>query len=241
VKAARIGLAAAAAAAAVAATAALPARAADECRGLQVCLPVAGPWVVVPPVGQVPVEYELRCPLPAYVVAGVDARLASLGIDVSFRGETGSPVGPGVTTGNALLFTAVSTGPGGRPTSFRPFIGCVPASGGGGRALTTFTATRPGGLRPSRLVERTVVTRPVSSGRTVVTVRCSRDLRLVGGAHAVAFRTAEPPPPRLLTAVRVVRSAVGNAIVARVTVAPGALGGVRAEVQVQALCRKAAS
>jgi hypothetical protein len=240
VKVLRIGLAAAAAAAVVAA-AAVTARAADECRGLQVCLPVAGPWVVVPPAGQLPVEYELRCPLPAYVVAGVDARLADIGIDVSFRGETGSPVGPGVTTGNALLFTAFSTGPGPAPTSFRPFVGCVPASGGGGRALTAFTATRPGGLRPARLVERTVVTRRVPAGGAVVTVHCPRGLRLVGGAHAVAFRTAEPPPLRLLTAVRVVRSAAGNAVVARVTVAPGALGGARAEVQVQALCRKAAS
>ena len=236
-----IGFVAAAAAAAIAATAAGPARAADECRGLQVCLPVAGPWVVVPPAGQLPVDYELRCPLPAYVVAGVDARLASVGIDVWFRGETGSPVGPGVTTGNALLFTAVSTGPGRGPTSFRPFIGCVPASGGGGRALTAFAAARPGGRRPARLVERTVVTRRVRAGETVMTVRCPRGLRLVGGAHAVAFRTAEPPPPRLLTAVRVVRSAVGTAIVARVNVAPGVLGGVRAEVQVQAQCRKAAS
>jgi len=240
VKAMRIGLAAAAAAA-IMATAAVPASAADECRGLQVCLPVAGPWVVVPPAGQVPVEYELRCPLPAYVVAGVDARLASLGIDVSFRGETGSPVGPGVTTGNALQFTAFSTGPGRGPTSFRPFIGCVPAGGGGGRALTAFTATPPGGLRPTRLVERTVVSRRVSAEGAVVTARCPRGSVLVGGAHAVAFRTAEPPPLRLLTAVRVVRSAVGNAIVARVIVAPGALGGARAEIQVQALCRKAAS
>jgi len=24
-------------------------RAADECRGLQVCLPVTGPWVAIPP------------------------------------------------------------------------------------------------------------------------------------------------------------------------------------------------
>ena len=53
------------------------ARAADECRGLQVCLPVPGPWVAIPvPTGSgVPtVTWELRCPLRGYIVGR--ARLA---------------------------------------------------------------------------------------------------------------------------------------------------------------------
>jgi hypothetical protein len=233
----RLGLAVAVAA--IAAAAAGPAVAADECRGLQVCLRVAGPWVVVPPSGRAPVEYELRCPLPGYVVAGVDVRLADAEIDVSFRGETGSPVAPGVTTSSALLFTARSTSLTRRPSSFRPFIGCVPTSGGGGRAQTAFTATPPGGLRPTRPLERVVVTRRVSEGSAVVRARCTRGGRLLGGAHAVAFRTEAPPDARALAAVRVARSIRAGAVVARVVAAHGSLGGARAELQLHAVCRKA--
>ena len=110
-------------AAVLAGTAAAPAGAADECNGLRVCLPVSGPWVAVAQGGA---EYELRCPRQGYIVAGTDARLASRDIDVSFRGETGSPVAPGVTTRAAVLFRAISTGT--TPTSFRPFIGCIPTA-----------------------------------------------------------------------------------------------------------------
>lgn len=236
----RKGLVLAVVVAAIAAAVAVPAVAADECRGLQVCLPVDGPWVVVPPSDRPPVEYELRCPLPGYVVAGVDVRLAEAEIDVSFRGETGSPVAPGVTTRQALLFTARSTAPSRRPSSFRPFVGCVPTSGGGGRAQTAFTATPPGGLRPTRPLERIVVTRRVREGSAVVRARCPRGARLLGGAHAVAFRTETPPAAGILAAVRVARSVAGGAVVAHVSIAAGSLGGTRAELQLHAVCRKPA-
>lgn len=224
--------------AAIAAIAAVPAGAADECRGLRVCLPVGGPWVAVPAAGAV--DYELRCPLPRYVVAGVDVRLADAEIDVAFRGEVGAPVGPGVTTRSSALFTAVSTAAVRRPTSFRPFVGCVPRSGGGGRSQTAFRAPPPGGLRPTFPVVRLVVGRRVVEGRSVVTARCPRGSRLLGGSHAVAFRTKEPPSSRLLAAVRVQRSLAAGAVVARVAVAAGVLSGVRAEIQLHAICRKGA-
>ncbi len=123
---------------------------ADECRGLQVCLPVPGPWVAIPAPsgGGVPsVTWQMRCPLRGYIVAGIDARVSDRSIDVSIRGENGAPVSPGVTTGREVLFTAVYTGGGRRATSFRPFIGCVPTSGGGGRGQTSVrrtTAFAPG-------------------------------------------------------------------------------------------------
>ncbi len=222
----------------IAATAAIPAGAADECQGLQVCLPVHGPWVAVPAVGAV--DYELRCPLPRYVVAGLDARLADAEIDVAFRGEVGAPVGPGVTTRSAALFTAMSTAAVRRPTSFRPFVGCIPASGGGGRSQTAFLATPPGGRRPTFPLMRAVVGRRVGEGRSVVAARCPRGSRLLGGSHAVAFRTKEPPSPRLLAAVSVQRSVSAGAVVARVTVAAGVLSGARAEIQLHAICRRGA-
>ena len=95
----RVVLTIGAALVAVCALTAGSARAADECKGLQTCLPVEGPWVVVPPGG---VDWELACPIPGYIVGGTDARVAALDVDVSFRGETGSPVAPGVTTHRSL-------------------------------------------------------------------------------------------------------------------------------------------
>ena len=83
------------------------ARAADECKGLQVCVPVEGPWVTVSSAGA---DWELPCPLPGYIVGGTDARVTTVDVDVSFRGETGSPVGPGVTTKRSLVFHGVRTG-----------------------------------------------------------------------------------------------------------------------------------
>ena len=224
---------------AIALAVATAATAADECRGLQVCLPAAGPWVVVP-AGGAPVEYLLACPLRGYVVAGVDARLADAEVDVAFRGETGSPVGPGVTTGQALLFSARSTAAVPRPSSFRPFVGCIPTGGGGGRAQTAYSAAPAGGIRPSRPLERVVVTRPLREGTTVVRLRCPRGGRLLGSAHAVSFRTRKPPSRPLLEAVSVSRAVSGGVVVARAVAAAGSLEGTAPELQLHALCRKAA-
>ena len=49
---------------------------------------------------------SLRARSPGYVVAGTDARVATGDVDVSFRGEIGSPVGPGVTTHRSVVFHA---------------------------------------------------------------------------------------------------------------------------------------
>ena len=51
---------------------AAPAGGANECDGLMVCVPVAGPWVVVPAATGVPrqrVEFQLTCPR-GHVVGG---------------------------------------------------------------------------------------------------------------------------------------------------------------------------
>jgi hypothetical protein len=63
-----------------------------ECQGLMVCVPVKGPWVVVPTAQSVPrrqVEYQLSCPR-GYVVGGLDAELSNRAIDVSFLGKVGA-------------------------------------------------------------------------------------------------------------------------------------------------------
>jgi len=219
--------------AAVAGIAVPSAGAADECKGLRVCLPLAGPWVVVPAGG---VDYELACPLAGYIVAGTDARVATRDVDVSFRAETGSPIGPGVTTRRSVVFQATRTRSGAGPSSFRPFIGCIPTRGGGGRALTSVSAGSPG-VKPSQPVRSVVVSRPLRARSLVVRVVCPSGSRLVGSTHAVAFRQQLSPSEAMLGAVHVNRAVVDGVLVARVT--STAAAGPRAEVQVRALCARA--
>ena len=116
---------------AVVAASAAPAHAAtNECRGLQTCIRVPGPWVLVPAHGRA--EYLLTCPHGRSVVAGLDAQASSRDVRVSFDGRIGAPVSPGVTTTRYALFRAVSTS--GRAETFQPRLGCVPLAGGGGRS-----------------------------------------------------------------------------------------------------------
>jgi len=207
--------------------------AADECKGLRVCLPVAGPWVVVPSGG---VEYELACPLPGYIVAGTDARVATRDVDVVFRAETGSPVGPGVSTRRSVVFQAARTVPAAGPSSFRPFIGCIPTRGGGGRALTS-VAAGPSGLKPGQPVRSIVVERPVRGSLFAIRVACPSGSSPIGSTYAVAFRQKLAPSRAMLGAVAVRRVVVDRAVVARVTATAAA--GPRAEVQVRVLCARA--
>jgi hypothetical protein len=217
------------------------ARAADECRGLQVCLPVPGPWVAIPARtgdGVASATWEMRCPLRGYIVAGIDARVSDRAIDVSIRGENGAPVSPGVTTGRAVLFTAVYTGPARRTTTFRPFIGCVPTSGGGGRGQTSvrkLAAFAPGKPLDRRVVER----RLVSGGSVRVTTRCPAGARLLGTQSAYAFRLEAAPGATLLNAVGVRRTAVGRLATAVGTVAASVPRQIPVLLQLHALCTKA--
>lgn len=216
------------------------ARAANECKGLQVCLPVAGPWVAIPapPRGALStVVWEMRCPLRNYIVAGIDARVSDRSIDISIRGENGAPVSPGVTTGRAVLFTAVYTGGAAKATSFQPFVGCVPTSGGGGRGETS--VKRAAAFPPARPIDRRVVTRRLVSGATVRVVgRCPAGTRLLGADHAYAFRVGAEPGETLIDAVRVRRALAGRSVTAVATVAASVPQALRVELQLHALCTK---
>jgi hypothetical protein len=218
---------------AVAGLSAVPAEAADECAGLRVCLPVAGPWVVVPAGG---VEYELSCPLSGYIVAGTDARIATADVDVTFGAELGSPVGPGVTTSRSVVFRAVRTADAATASSFRPFIGCIPTRGGGGRALTSVAASGAG-IRPTRPTRSAVVTAPIRRTTQIVKVTCPGGTRLVASTHAVAFRRVVPPSAALANGVTIVRSVANDAVVGRVTASAAAIAA-KAEVQVRAVCAR---
>ena len=214
--------------------AALPAGAANECDGLMVCVPVAGPWVVVPATtgeSRARVEYQLTCPR-GHVVGGLDARLSVRGIDVSFLGRLGSPVNPGITTSRSAVFLGTYVGQSDRAPTFRPFIGCLPGSGGGSRVPTSVTAFRPG-----EPVARRVKTVRVRPGTTTVVQRCSSGERLVGGSHAFAFATRTPPSASLVRSVSSSQQ-IGNGSVAVRVRGDAELAGVRALVQVHALCAR---
>lgn len=210
--------------------------AARECDGLQVCVPVAGPWVVVPTGGgasRTEVQYHLSCPL-SYVVGGLDAVLSHRAIDVSFLGKLGSPVNPGITTSRAAVFVASYVGAGARGPTFRPHIGCMPATGAGSRIPTSAGAFRPG--EPTVRRVRQVRVRP---GTATVAVRCGPRERLVGSAHAFGFYTSRPPDASLVEGVSGSREVSGNVVRVRVS-GDAELGGVRAVVQVQAICSRTA-
>ena len=136
------------------------------------------------------VVWELRCPLRGYIVAGVDARVSDRAIDVSIRGENGAPVSPGVTTGAAVVFTAVYTGGAARPTSFQPFIGCIPTSGGGARGETALR--RPAAYVPAAAIDRRVFRTRLVSGASVKVVAGAPPGR-VCSARATRMRFAPGP------------------------------------------------
>lgn len=215
-----------AAVASVAALAAAPAGATNECRGLQVCVPVAGPWVVASP-GRV--EFQLSCP-QRYVVAGLDAELTARGIEVGFVGNLGSPVNPGITTSRDAVFLGRLVHGGTAASSFRPHIGCVPASGGGRRTPTAYHAFPPG--KPTT---RRVVQVEAHFGTTVRRVaRCARGERLVGATHAVGFY-GDPPGLALVRSVHASHTVRAGAVT--LTVRAGSLVlGTRVVVQLDLVC-----
>jgi hypothetical protein len=218
---------------ATACVAAPEALAARECDGLDVCVPVAGPWVVVPTPATTPrpsVRFQLTCPR-GHVVAGVDAELSHRTVDVTWAALPGSPVNPGISTERSALFTAVHTGVGTPPATFRPHIGCIPAAGGGGRIPTSLDAVFPPAPPPVRRV-RTARVRP---GTATVTQRCGAGERIVGAWHAVGFGTARPPGAALLRTVRATRTLRAGTL--RVTIrATAALGARQAFVQAGVVC-----
>jgi len=215
--------------------AAQPAEATNECRGLQVCVRVAGPWVVVPAGLRTPrtqVDYQLSCPR-GFAVGGLDAELSDRAIDIGFLGKLGSPVGPGVTTSRSALFGASFVGAATRAPSFRPHLGCIPAAGGGSGPVPfrRVAATFPPGEPTVRRV-RNVRLRP---GNVRALAACGPGERLISGWHAVGFYTSSPPTAQLIQSAGATRTLRGNRVEVRVR-AGVALSGVRAVVQVGAVC-----
>jgi hypothetical protein len=222
------------AAAAVLGLGSAPARATNECRGLLICVRVAGPWVVVPAGRAAPrphVEYQLSCPR-GFIAGGMDAELSDRAIDIAFVGKLGSPVGPGVSTSRAVVFVATYAGSGRSATSFRPHLGCLPASGGGsGPVPYRVSAVVPPG-EPTVRRARNVRLTP---GTIHVRQACGAGELLVSGWHAVGFYLPKPPDAAMLASVQTARNLTGGRVNVTARAGP-AVRGVRTLVQVGAVC-----
>lgn len=207
-----------------------PAFATDECRGLQQCVPVHGPWVVIPTGNSVPrprVEWQLMCPR-GYVAAGLDAELSHRAIDVGFLGIVGAPVTPGVATARAVVFYASYVGGTARAPTFRPHVGCMPG-GGGGRIPTAF--------KPGRPTVRRVAQNEIPPGRSAAVKSCLARESLVGASHAFGFFMRNTPSSSLVESVDGAQR-VGGRRVSVVVTADVEVASVQAVVQVHAVCSR---
>jgi len=205
------------------------ASATNECRGFDVCVPLAGPWVLAPPARSV--EFQLTCPR-RFIVGGLDAELSSRAVDIVFLGKLGSPISPGVTSTNAAVFIGRFLGRAGM-ASFRPHVGCIPASGGGQRAPTALVRVFP----PGTPAVRRVVQVAVHPGTTRRTAGCLRGQHLAAATHAVGFYRRTPPAAALASAVRATQRVRGGRV--QLTVhAGGAIRGAHAVVQVDLVCAR---
>jgi hypothetical protein len=220
--------------AAVLAAGAGPAHATNECRGLQVCVRVHGPWVVVPVslgTQRPAVQFQLSCPR-GFVVGGLDAELSDRAIDLDFPALLGSPVGPGTSTSRSVVFRGVYTGGSARTPVFRPHIGCIPAAGGGSgpvpfRKLEAFAPGQP--------TIRRVRTVRIGAGTVHALAACAPGERLISGWHAVGLYTVAVPSAALIRSVSSAQSVRGDRIDARAR-GSAAVRGVRAVLQAGAVC-----
>jgi hypothetical protein len=163
------------------------------------------------------------------VVGGVDADTTSTAVRLSFDGRIGAPVSPGVTTTQSVLYRGRLVQ--GARGAFQPWVGCIPARGGGGRSTVSARAAPGAALHR---VARIVV---VSPGEVkTATLACPAPEKLVGGWHAVAFRTKHPPRPADAARVRASHALANGKVVATIAATDALSIDAHAIVQVGVEC-----
>jgi hypothetical protein len=200
----------------------------NECHGIQTCISVKGPWVIVPATGKA--EYLLSCPNGRSIVGGLDAQATSRDVRVAFEGRLGAPVQPGQTTTRYAFFRAVNVSA--RKQAFQPLLGCIPTQGGGGRSTVSARIVPVG--QPLEFRSRIVVVGPgdVKFAR----VSCLPTERLVGAWHAIAFRTKQPPDLSRVGLVQAHHAIVGKKVVGTASSTDDLSPDAHAIVQVGAEC-----
>jgi hypothetical protein len=224
----RLALASLVAALAGAAALAPASGATNECHGIQACIRVVGPWVVVPARGSA--IYLLTCPGGRSIVGGLDAQVSSRDVRIGFDGRLGAPVQPGSTTTRYALFRAVSVS--NHVQAFQPLLGCVPLQGGGGRSTVSAYVSPPGPSLEYR--SRIAVLSPGSVG--FAKVSCIGNERIVGSWQALAFRTKTPPSLDNASLVHASKVVVGKEVVVSASASDGLSIDAHAIVQAGAEC-----
>jgi len=176
-------------------------------------------------------HFQLSCPR-RYVIGGLDAELSDRALDIDFLGKLGSPVNPGVTTANAALFRATYTGTAPKGPTFRPHLGCVPASGGGAGPVPF---RRPGAFPPGEPTVKRVRTVRLHPGVVRAVTTCAAGERLISAWHALAFYTKSAPAQTLIQSVSATRNVKGRRVEVQVR-STAVVQGVSAVVQVGAVC-----
>jgi hypothetical protein len=171
------------------------------------------------------VQYQLTCPR-RFIVGGMDAELTDPSIDVAFLGTSGAPVSPGVSTSRSVVFVASYVGDRPSAPTFRPHIGCIPATGGGTRTPTGVRKVTP----PGHPTTRRVVTGRVR-GQSTFDATCRADEEMVGWYSAKGFATAAPPTAAVIASLNT-KTTVGKRSVS-VLARAGRGQGI---VQVGAIC-----
>lgn len=186
----RAGVTAALALTTMLGTAAAAGGAANECRGIEACVAVEGPWVAV----RHGVESHFLLSCPGHGIVAGTAGVATTDVQLSFDGRLGSPIKPGVTTSTSAYFRGILVG--GRIAAFQPWLGCVEVSGGG--RVPVSARVVPG----AELTRRTRILWLRAGERRTASLRCPAGKWFVGGWHAIAFYTRDPPTQRELSLVR---------------------------------------
>ena len=210
-----------------------------ECLNISNCVPVLGPWVVVP--ARQEATYLATCKsLRNFVVDGTDARASSTSIRVWFDGRIGGGIGvppQSILARAILLFHAVSNN--GEPGSFQPLLGCVTQRPASKRA--TFSARRVAGVpgtpaSPPLDLRANNRVLEFSSGRMFTA--CAPGEKLVGRWSALSVNTTGPPARVYANSVSVDRVPAGNRVRATYQVASVLLAPLApvATLQVGAMC-----
>ena len=190
--------------------------------------------------GATPTYYQLACPGRGQSIGGLDADRSRAASSVTFLGDLGGPVSPGVTTrprGGVRRADDARTSP-----AFRPLLGCIPA--GRRRRARSRTVYEPAAAALTAAApvveaidppgqERAPAGRAERAGRRTPACPASGCSRF---SHAVAFRTRRPPSLAALGSVRATSRRVGGRVVTSVRSGITRPIGVRAELQVHAIC-----
>jgi hypothetical protein len=207
-----------------------------ECFLLTQCTSVAGPWVVISPLGQspIPAGTSVTCP-------DSDSLQLPVGSDYELTGPaqpepdvTRFMPGPGVglITGSVAYFWAISLSAN-SSGAFRPHVGCIPQPRGQAAQQTTTTAQAG-----ATSVVRTRTTRLRPSRTVTGSHRCRRGERLVRGLAGVRFHRERPPTARELREVTVTHRTRGRRVHARVRTGPTVGDHERVTLQILAICTR---